>query len=88
MPHSSAVCSWTVRSRQLADQLAAFEGADGDVGVACVESQQHVRLPQESGYRFHRPVRTIRKPAASRPAVVPSMIAVRLLARSRAVPAT
>ena len=39
----------------LAEQLAAVECADGDIAIACVKSQQHVRLPQESGYRFHRP---------------------------------
>ncbi len=39
----------------LEDQIAAFESADGDIAVACVKSQQHVRLLQESGYRFHRP---------------------------------
>ena len=39
----------------LEDEFAAFESADGDVAVTCVKSQQHVRLLQESGYRFHRP---------------------------------
>ena len=39
----------------LKNQIAAFESADGDIAVACVKSQQHVRLLQESGYRFHRP---------------------------------
>src|ERR1017187_6461633 len=37
------------------NQVAAFESADGDIAVTCVKSQQHVRLLQESGYRFHRP---------------------------------
>ena len=38
----------------LEKKFAAFESADRDVAVTCVKSQQHVRLLQESGYRFHR----------------------------------
>ncbi len=30
----------------LGEQFASFKSSDGDVAVACVKSQQHVRLPQ------------------------------------------
>ena len=41
MPHSSAVCSWMVRSRQRPGDVFAVEGADGHVRIADVECKKH-----------------------------------------------
>ena len=57
----------------LADQPAAVERPDGDIAIARVKSQQHVRLLQGSEFRFRRPcARSGNLPGSAR-AVMPWM---------------